>query len=293
MTAHKEERIRAILAAAAPIEFRDGTFFALPGDRAPAQTAGSGLLGRIQDRLKQHGRLYSTLRTLFKPVLVNPKCKRRFREILNRCGPDHTVLNLGSGPSVRANRSDVINLDLFAFREVDVVADAAHLPFDDAVADLVLNMAMLEHVRDPVPVLTEMRRILKPGGQVVCYVPFLVPYHAAPADYRRWTAAGAETLFGAFTDVHVMVGGGPASALLWIFQEWLAIALSCGSRRLHDLLLIAAMALTWPFKWLDLLLVHAPSAANMTSGFYVFARAGDSGFAAHPEPEPATCLENR
>ena len=45
-----------------------------------------------------------------------------------------------------------------------VLADARTLPFPDGSFDLVLSGGLLEHFRDPRPVLAEMARILRPGG---------------------------------------------------------------------------------------------------------------------------------
>jgi SAM-dependent methyltransferase len=43
--------------------------------------------------------------------------------------------------------------------------DAHHLPFADSVFDVVYCRYVLEHVGDPLHVLREMRRVLKPGGR--------------------------------------------------------------------------------------------------------------------------------
>jgi ubiquinone/menaquinone biosynthesis C-methylase UbiE len=45
--------------------------------------------------------------------------------------------------------------------------DAHHLAFDDASFDTVCVSNSLHHFADPVPVLDEMRRVLRPGGHVV------------------------------------------------------------------------------------------------------------------------------
>ncbi len=42
--------------------------------------------------------------------------------------------------------------------------DATALPFADASFDLVLSGGLLEHFRDPAPVVREMARVLRPGG---------------------------------------------------------------------------------------------------------------------------------
>ena len=43
-------------------------------------------------------------------------------------------------------------------------ADVRSLPFEEGRFDAVFSHAMLEHLPDPVPVLAEMRRVLKSGG---------------------------------------------------------------------------------------------------------------------------------
>lgn len=52
-----------------------------------------------------------------------------------------------------------------------VVADAASLPLEDGNCDAVRADRMLQHVEDPLGVLLEMRRILKPGGRLVVVEP--------------------------------------------------------------------------------------------------------------------------
>lgn len=52
-----------------------------------------------------------------------------------------------------------------AGREVRLsLGDARALPFRDATFDVVLSGGLLEHFRDPRPVVAEMARVLRPGG---------------------------------------------------------------------------------------------------------------------------------
>jgi SAM-dependent methyltransferase len=50
-------------------------------------------------------------------------------------------------------------------------ADMRDLPFDDASFDSVLSVQSIEHVPDPERVLTEVRRVLAPGGVAVLVTP--------------------------------------------------------------------------------------------------------------------------
>lgn len=71
-----------------------------------------------------------------------------------------------------------------------VYGDAHRLPCADRSFDLVLLTDVLEHLRDPLCALAEVRRVLRPGGRLLVGVPFLYPVHDAPHDYSRWTDAG-------------------------------------------------------------------------------------------------------
>ncbi|TGL59750.1 class I SAM-dependent methyltransferase [Leptospira ognonensis] len=50
-------------------------------------------------------------------------------------------------------------------------ADKDRLPFDDDTFDIIYNKSFLEHLREPDHFLKEARRILKPGGLILCLVP--------------------------------------------------------------------------------------------------------------------------
>ena len=61
--------------------------------------------------------------------------------------------------------------------------DAADLPSDWADKfDLIVCNAVLEHVPDPVKVISELHRVLKKGGMIWVEVPFAQPFHCR-ADY--------------------------------------------------------------------------------------------------------------
>ena len=72
----------------------------------------------------------------------------------------------------------------------DIYADAQKLPLVEACIDHALLLDVLEHIPSPDRCLSELSRVLKPGGSLTIQVPFLYPIHDAPLDYHRWTRYG-------------------------------------------------------------------------------------------------------
>ncbi len=60
-----------------------------------------------------------------------------------------------------------------------VLGDAHCLPVKSSAVDIVLSIAMLEHVWDPFLTLREVCRVLRPGGLLVGTVAFLEPHHSS------------------------------------------------------------------------------------------------------------------
>jgi SAM-dependent methyltransferase len=60
-----------------------------------------------------------------------------------------------------------------------VRGDGLEAPFQDGSFDIVYHQGLLEHFRDPLPLLAENRRLLRPGGVLLVDV---------PQTYHVWTA---------------------------------------------------------------------------------------------------------
>lgn len=71
----------------------------------------------------------------------------------------------------------------------DVAGDAAALPFADETYNTILCTEVLEHVKNPENVISEIARVLKPEGIVITTAPFVFPKHDA-FDYFRYTNDG-------------------------------------------------------------------------------------------------------
>ncbi len=66
----------------------------------------------------------------------------------------------------------------------------AQLPFDSGTFDLIVLDSVLEHVSDPIAMLQEGHRLLKPGGRILGDAPFLQPLHLLPHHYFNFTPFG-------------------------------------------------------------------------------------------------------
>src|SRR5258706_5860494 len=59
------------------------------------------------------------------------------------------------------------------------------LPIPASTYDTILSLNTLEHVREDILALREMTRILKSGGRLLIFVPFLYRVHGSPSDFHR------------------------------------------------------------------------------------------------------------
>jgi SAM-dependent methyltransferase len=219
-------------------------------------------LDRLKSLLKKYNRLYQILIEVISPVYA-PSMASRF--LAENADKNSLTLNVGSGNSRIS--PNVINVDIFAYPNVDIVCNIHDLPFKNNSVDSILNIAVLEHVTNPEKVISEIFRVLKPGGNIFTAFPFMQGYHASPYDFTRVTSEGIKVLHSEFQLKTVKPFGGPTSGFLWVFQEWLAILLSFGSKRLHQILYLLLMVTTFPLKFLDILLIKHPMAKNISSGF--------------------------
>ncbi len=217
---------------------------------------------KMKDIIKRFDKFYQFLIQLVAPTMKMIRLKKYVN------ASNSVVLEIGSGNSNLDNAW--IKLDYFDYPNVHIICDTAQLPIKDESVDTHYNVSVLEHVADPAKVVAEIYRTLKKGGNVVSSVPFLVPYHASPHDYHRFTSSGVLNLYKQFKVIELGVRSGPISALLWVFEETVATLLSFGSRRLRYTLLIFLYLLLFPFKLLDLLFIVYPFHAveGIASNFY-------------------------
>jgi SAM-dependent methyltransferase len=265
----KVDKIRTILDRE-PVNITNGQFWYVNNTVALKETAGKTLFGHIQDYFKKYPIVYHFIVDHLSAVKSSARFNRVQKSLIEKYNQTDVVVSYGSGPKVYFGRSDIVNVDLFAFDCVDVIIDTnSILPFVDNSVDYIISIAVLEHVAHPSVMVSEMFRCLKPGGEALIFVPFIQPIHAAPNDYHRWTPSGLRELFRQFNVVQLGVGAGPTSGLLWVFQHWIATLLSFGSSTIKDILLILLTITLFPIKYIDVILEHFGRGEDIASGYFI------------------------
>ncbi|MDR9177896.1 methyltransferase domain-containing protein [Burkholderia multivorans] len=132
------------------------------------------------------------------------------------------VLDCGAGRR-REYYSNIVNFEIVAYDTTDVRGVGEALPFKDNSFDAVLSLAVLEHVKDPFQCAREIIRVLKPGGELHCCVPFLQPMHGYPNHYYNMTEQGIRNLFESGISIRkheVAQYSLPIWTLTWILNSW-------------------------------------------------------------------------
>jgi len=115
---------------------------------------------------------------------MHPSSKANMREAWALVPDPHRVgdvLDVGGG---RGGEYQEIWKGCASYRTADIAGDCDllmpgeyEIPLPDDSIDVVISGQTLEHVRNPFRLVTEMRRVLKPGGYVVIIAPSAGPAH--------------------------------------------------------------------------------------------------------------------
>ncbi len=144
---------------------------------------------RVEHRLNAQGRAHTLSLQRYQVYRQSlPLLQKHMRGV---------CLDVGSGHGPYAQplaqiTERVIRVDVAARSDgVDVIADLQDMPqvVDESV-DSVLCAQVLEHVPRPADALSEIRRVLRPGGALLLTVPHLSVIHEAPNDFSRFTRYG-------------------------------------------------------------------------------------------------------
>lgn len=144
---------------------------------------------------------------------------------------ESTTLAFGVDPSLEATRFCRSRPDARACGFA--TASGYHLPFEDACADAVLLVEVIEHLTDPPGLLSEAHRILRPGGRLLATTPnygagSLWPLLEWVADRSGLVAEMAEEQHVKLYDPNALVrelsGSGFSVEQLGSFYRWSPLA---------------------------------------------------------------------
>jgi SAM-dependent methyltransferase len=110
------------------------------------------------------------------------------------------------------------------YGEPDVVSEE-FLPFPDTSFDLILCTEAFHYVTDPVHAVSELRRVLRPGGTLLLTVPLVWEYDRRIVE-RRYTGPHLLELFAGWQEARVVENGGYSVAWATLTNRVL--------RALHD-----------------------------------------------------------
>jgi len=110
----------------------------------------------------------------------------------------------------KAEDVNFLSFDIKNGAEIDFEKDS--LPSKNGAYDTVLFLNVMEHIFNYQHIANEVTRIVKPGGQLLGFVPFLMWYHPDHSDFFRYTHEALEKIFntaGATSCKIEVVGAGP------------------------------------------------------------------------------------
>ncbi len=104
----------------------------------------------------------------------------------------------------------------------DIFWDGQTIPLLDASYDCAIATEVLEHCPEPVKTLTEIHRVIKPGGVFFFTVPFLWNLHEVPNDEYRYTPFALDRMLkkSGFTNIEIYATGGWHSSLAQMLGLW-------------------------------------------------------------------------
>jgi SAM-dependent methyltransferase len=88
-----------------------------------------------------------------------------------------------------------IGVDMARGPNVSFVMPEFVIPLKESCIDYILCGQVLEHCRNPFKLVSEMTRVLKPGGRAFIVAPFICGEHRFPVDCFRYLPDGMNAIF--------------------------------------------------------------------------------------------------
>jgi SAM-dependent methyltransferase len=192
-----------------------------------------------------------------------------YYKLFDGLGSDALCLAIGGGP--RRHHPQLVNVNIGAFANVDVIADAYNLPYADGSVDAVYLEAVLEHLEFPEKAVQEACRVLKVGGRVYANTPFMHHFHGYPSHFQNFTIEGHKRLFSR-NGFNIEMSGtsvGPTYALFSFLTNYIKEYSS--PKILKYPFLAGTYGLSVMLKPIDIWLNKKGNAHYLASGTFIYA----------------------
>jgi SAM-dependent methyltransferase len=161
------------------------------------------MISSLKRRLRKEAFLITPLSMVINPLyIIRRGLFRAIADIAPNIGGDILDFGCGSKPyeALFNNAKSYIGVDIESSghdhknSKVDFFYDGKQLPFPDEYFDAVVCFEVFEHIFNLEEVLAEIRRVLKPNGQLLLSVPFAWDEHEVPYDFARYTSYGITSI---------------------------------------------------------------------------------------------------
>ncbi len=184
-------------------------------------------LSSVIERHSYHGLLGMIKRLISPPQDATDENVKHIINLLFKSKNIPRVLIIGGGTIGQGMdsfyddpRIELVSFDIYASSMVQFIADAHHIPLPDDSFDAVIIQAVLEHVLEPITVVSEIYRVLKQDGIIYAETPFLQHVHEGPYDFTRFTESGHRYLFKNFELIKSGASAGAGTQLLWSIDNF-------------------------------------------------------------------------
>ena len=109
------------------------------------------------------------------------------------------VIDYGAGTCrlkklILKNADEYFGFDKIDNKNLDAIGDVLDSKLPDNTFDNAICIQVIEHIRNPYKLVSELHRILKPNGHCIITAPFLAPFHPDPIDNFRFTKEGLSAI---------------------------------------------------------------------------------------------------
>jgi len=211
--------------------------------------------------------------------LKGSKNRSKFSKLIIDSDISGDIIDIGSGPlkdgNIRGLSKKIIArrkaLDYIKHPGVDIKGDVNDLPLSNCAVAGVLFQGVIEHIDDPQKAISEISRIIKPGGHIYVEAPFMQHFHYDPQDNFRFTDDGLEKLFS--KEFEIIDKGtlyGPSAVLADVLIEYVSIFF-----RIPILYWLVKWIAGWLFFWikyLDIFFINNKSSKYLSLGVYIIGK---------------------